>query len=132
MTQYKVIEPDHLLLGLLRAKKWEGWQWQNAEHLKMVRKHIAKNPQLAEEISEEFGQGKRPHSGEIRFSRRTKRVLKAAIKEAEARQHSAVWTHHMMLALLKLNTFQSEGLLERLGLDRDLFIRKLTETLDSE
>jgi ATP-dependent Clp protease ATP-binding subunit ClpC len=84
------IEPEHLLLGLLRDSRAVSTLTQVS--VEELRKDIEKSVVFTEKIST---------SVEIPFSEAAKHVLQFAAQEADALRHKHIGTEHLLLGLLR-------------------------------
>src|SRR6476661_4123005 len=83
------IEPEHLLLGLVREARLADVFPQKLEHARRS-------------IEEQIAQRERvPESVEIPFSPATKRILTFAADEANALNHSYIGSEHLLLGVLR-------------------------------
>jgi len=91
------IQPEHLLLGLIRESKGPIARIFSAAglSLKVVRAHIEREIGLRE---------KTPTSVEIPFADNTKLMLRYAAEEADALSHSSIGVPHLLLGLLRLHS----------------------------
>lgn len=106
------IEPEHLLLGLIREN--EG----------MAPRILAELHISAERLREEIeGQSvfheKVPSSREIPFSAAAQQVLQAAVEEADRIGHRDIGTEHMLLGLMREGHSTAAALLTSHGLRLD-------------
>ena len=88
------IEPEHVLLGLIRGGKGLASRIFGRSHLPLerVRKEIEARAVFPQEIST---------SVEIPFSAESKRVLEFAAEEADRLLHSYIGTEHLLLGILR-------------------------------
>ena len=101
------IEPEHLLLGLLREDKSLTAKFLARAHasVESIRKEIEGRAPLREKISA---------SVELPLAAETKRVLAFAHEESDRLQHKHIGTEHLLLGLLREErSGASEILLER-------------------
>ena len=103
-----VIEPEHLLLGLLRLEPNAASPF--LARLPDVRSALVDGAQTKAAI---------PTSVEIPFSKPTKGVLQVAAQEADRLQHAHIGPEHLLLALLADPTTVAGDLLTRNGLQLD-------------
>ena len=102
------IEPEHLLLGLLRLD-------ENA-----ASPFLARLPDIRTPLIEAARDKKKiSTSVEIPFSKPAKRALEAAVQEADGLQHTHIGPEHLFLALLADRTTIAGDLLARNGLEAD-------------
>ena len=103
------IEPEHVLLGILREKSYVG-------------RHILNEAGVTlEGVTDELRQTaasreKIPTSMEIPFSPSCKHVLQYAAEEADALQHAHIGTEHLLLGLLREGASPAAQLLARHGI----------------
>jgi enamine deaminase RidA (YjgF/YER057c/UK114 family) len=91
------IQPEHLLLGLIRESKGPIARIFSAAglSLKVVRAYIEREIALRE---------KTPTSVEIPFADNTKLMLRYAAEEADDLSHSSIGVPHLLLGLLRLHS----------------------------
>lgn len=105
----RVIEPEHVLLGLIREP--EGGAAQILERSQVSL------PSLREETEAKAAAGERaPTSAEIPFSAATRRVLQLAADEADGLAHRGIGTEHLILGLLREEHSSSPSILTSRGL----------------
>jgi ATP-dependent Clp protease ATP-binding subunit ClpC len=120
------IEPEHLLLGLIRQNKGVASRiLQQAQvSLEQLRSDVTGRMSTAVE--------KLPTSVEIPFSGPAKRTLQYAAEEADRLTHSYIGVEHLLLALLRDEAtvagaaLAAQGL--RLGAARDMLVSLLDAT----
>jgi ATP-dependent Clp protease ATP-binding subunit ClpC len=106
------IEPEHLLLGLLRGKTGPA-------------RTILAGAQLSHEGAREAIDTQRavrektPTAVEIPFSDATKRILHYALEEADRLRHSYIGTEHLLLGLLREEPSVAASILRTHGLTLD-------------
>src|SRR5215475_8517660 len=90
------IQPEHMLLGLVREAKGPISRIFSAAGLSIeqVRTYIERMTVFRE---------KTPTSVEIPFADNTKRLLQHAAEEADALSHSSIGASHLLLGLLRLD-----------------------------
>jgi ATP-dependent Clp protease ATP-binding subunit ClpA len=98
------IEPEHLLLGLLR-------------HQNAASPFLAPLPDIGSTLAQ--GKPVIPTSVEIPFSGPAKRALQLAAQEADRLQHAHIGAEHLLLGLLADPTTVAGDLLTRNGLQLD-------------
>ena len=96
------IEPEHLLLGLMREDKTlTGRFFPRAQvSIESIRKEIEGRTLLREKIST---------SVELPLAPETKRVLAYAHEESDRLQHRHIGTEHLLLGLLARRAFDGRG-----------------------
>src|SRR5688500_1158224 len=109
-----VIEPAHLLLGLLRLEPNAASPF--LARLPDVRSALVDSAQTKAAI---------PTSVEIPFSKPTKHALQVAAQEADRLQHAHIGPEHLLLALLADPTTVAGDLLTRNGLQLDAMRQQL-------
>ena len=104
----KSIEPEHLLLGLLREDKSLVTRFLPARvSIEMIREQVESYMTKGEKIST---------SVEIPLSQMSKDVLKYAHEESENLQHRHIGTEHLLLGLLRHEDSVAERVLRGSGL----------------
>ncbi|MGI8996480.1 MAG: ATP-dependent Clp protease ATP-binding subunit [Pyrinomonadaceae bacterium] len=101
------IEPEHLLLGLMREDKTLTARFLQRAHtsLEAIRKEVEGRATMRERI---------PTSVELPLAPETKRVLHHAHEESDRLQHRHIGTEHLLLGLLREErSMAAEILLER-------------------
>ena len=83
------IEPEHLLLGLIRDSRVKDLLPEGLEH---ARRAVEQQVQQRERLST---------SVEIPFSPPTTRILNAAAQEADALQHPYIGSEHLLIGILR-------------------------------
>src|SRR5256885_3169225 len=103
------IEPEHLLLGLMREDKTlTGRFFPRAQvSIESIRKEIEGRPLLREKISP---------SVELPLAPETKRVLAYAHEESDRLQHRHIGTEHLLLGLLREERSMAAEILYERGL----------------
>src|SRR5216684_700493 len=86
------IEPEHLLLGLMREDKTLAGRFFPRAHVESIRKEIQGRTLLRERI---------PTSVELPLAPETKRVLFYSHEESDRLQHRHIGTEHLLLGLLR-------------------------------
>jgi ATP-dependent Clp protease ATP-binding subunit ClpC len=122
------IEPEHLLLGLLRKDKALIADFLPANvSSEMIRQQV--------EASLTKGEEKFPPVIEIPLSRMSERVLEYAEKESENFKHREVGTEHLLLGLLRQqsNSFGSkESIAERVWRENGLALVEVRQRIKSK
>ena len=104
------IEPEHLLLGILREgsglaiKVLNRFRVASGELRHLVEERMVKTSSLL-------------HYGEIVFSSRTKRVVELSIQEARELGHPYVGTEHILLAILRMKECTASQVLNGMGVE---------------
>lgn len=88
-----MIEPEHILLAILREEPEVFRPWLRAEHDYEALRSLIE--------SREHGQEKIPDSVNIPFSPPSKRVLAFAVEEAEQLRHREIRPSHLLAGLLR-------------------------------
>jgi ATP-dependent Clp protease ATP-binding subunit ClpC len=103
------IEPEHVLLGILREKSHVGSQILNEAGVTLegVTDELQRTAASREKIST---------SMEIPFSPSCQHVLEYAAEEADALQHAHIGTEHLLLGLLREGASPAAQLLARHGI----------------
>ncbi|MGH9902489.1 MAG: Clp protease N-terminal domain-containing protein, partial [Pyrinomonadaceae bacterium] len=104
------IEPEHLLLGLMREDKTltsRFLQWRADGSLEAIRKEVEGRAPLREKIST---------SVELPLAPETKRVLAFAHEESDRLQHRHIGTEHLLLGLLREERSMAAEILYERGL----------------
>ena len=106
------IEPEHLLLGLLRGDKRLTRQLFASGNVSYtdVRRKILDHFGVVEHV---------PTSTEIPFSQLTDRILRRAAMEADSLRHSEIGAEHLLLGLLMEGSSFAAALLNKHGLSAD-------------
>ena len=111
------IEPEHLLLGLIRDEETTGTVVLQGRPLRGLRAEVAAlvprepRPMVVTEIP---------------FSPATRQVLDLAAKESDGLEHSHIGTEHLLLALLPAAATAAGALLARHGFSAGDLRRRLT------
>jgi hypothetical protein len=87
-----VIEPEHVLLGVLRSREGVGEPTVAAVPLVEIRAELAEMTEKKEPVG---------NSVVIPFTEATRRVFAAAAAEADERRHQHIGTLHVLLGLLQ-------------------------------
>src|SRR5689334_776608 len=97
----KSIEPEHLLLGLLREDKGliAGFLPANVA-TETIRQRVEVSLSKGDRI---------PTAVEIPLSRMSKRVLQYALEESKSSKHGQVDTEHLLLGLLRPRSYSVRG-----------------------
>ena len=104
------IEPEHLLLGLLRESSGLAMKVLARFHISSVElRHILED-KMARTSS-------LLHYGEIVFSPRTKRIVEIAMQESRNFGHPSVGTEHLLLAILQMEESLASQVLQGFGLE---------------
>jgi len=104
------IEPEHLLLGILREgsglaiKVLNRFRVASGELRHLMEERMVKTSSLL-------------HYGEIVFSSRTKRVVELSIQEARELGHPYVGTEHILLAILRMKECTASQVLNGMGVE---------------
>jgi hypothetical protein len=109
MLHHNYVGTEHLLLGLLH--EGEGVAAGALESLGINREAVR------QQVEEIIGHGRKPVSGHIPFTPRTKKVLELSLREALALGHHYIGTEHLLLALLREGQGVAAQVLTRLGAD---------------
>ncbi|MGD1092965.1 MAG: Clp protease N-terminal domain-containing protein [Bryobacteraceae bacterium] len=110
----RLIEPEHLLLGLLREDRTLAGRLSFDE----IRAAIARTFPAARSVCT---------SVDLPLSESGKRVLTAAAEEATELSHRHIGTEHLLLGLLREENTLAWILLRQNGLDANLFRQEITE-----
>ena len=103
------IEPEHLLLGLVREDKaLLSRFFPDDFSIEGLREQVEARMYKAEKISTSI---------EIPLSEESKNVLKYAVEEAESLSHTHVDTEHLLLGLLREGESQAADVLRKNGLN---------------
>src|SRR5215831_12758622 len=102
------IEPEHLLLGLIREDQPIVKSFAHASHFstEQIKKRIEKALGLREKISP---------SVDLPISPNAKRVLEYAADESNLLQHSYIGTEHLLLGLLRQEDTIAFEILQKMG-----------------
>jgi ATP-dependent Clp protease ATP-binding subunit ClpC len=116
----KFIEPEHVLIGLLREDKALTNRFLRSHAaVESIRKQIEAHTKNSEKISTAV---------DIPLSQECKRVLDHAAKEADGLSHRHIGTEHLLLGLLdEEKSFAAEILRER-GLQPNVIREELAQT----
>lgn len=120
----RAIEPEHLLLGLLRS----------ATPLlsQILREAKIQTSELRDEITRRLAaEEKVPTSVEIPFGDATKRALHFAAEEADRLLHTFIGTEHLLLALLRDEQGSAGAILSARGLRLEPTRARLVELLSA-
>ncbi|MCD6219157.1 ATP-dependent Clp protease ATP-binding subunit [Candidatus Calescamantes bacterium] len=104
------IEPEHLLLGILREGSGLAIKVLNRFHVAsgelrhLMEERMVKTSSLL-------------HYGEIVFSSKTKRVVELSIQEARELGHPYVGTEHILLAILRMKECTASQVLNGMGVE---------------
>ncbi len=109
MLRHNYVGTEHLLLGLIH--EGEGVAAGALESLGINREAVR------QQVEEIIGHGRKPVSGHIPFTPRTKKVLELSLREALALGHHYIGTEHLLLALLREGQGVAAQVLTRLGAD---------------
>src|SRR6266851_5527745 len=101
------IEPEHLLLGLMREDKTLAGRFFPRAHVESIRKEIEGRTLLRERI---------PTSVELPLAPETKRVLHYSHEESDRLQHRHIGTEHLLLGLLREERSMAAQILFERGL----------------
>jgi ATP-dependent Clp protease ATP-binding subunit ClpC len=112
-----VIEPEHLLLGVIRSPK--GATAALLDGLPLADVRI--------ELESTLAPANIPTSVEIPFSEESKQVLQYTCEEADALKHRAIGAEHLVLGLLRTADSHAAATLARYGLQ----LESARETLKS-
>jgi len=103
------IEPEHVLLGILREQSYVGRQILNEAGVTLER--------VTDELQQRAASpGKISTSMEIPFSPSCMHVLQYAAEEADALKHAHIGTEHLLLGLLREGASPAAQLLARHGI----------------
>src|ERR1700687_1776978 len=118
------IEPEHLLLGLMRADKTlTGRFFPRAQiTIESIRREREGRPLLRARI---------PPSVELPLAPETKRVLHYSHEESDRLQHRHIGTEHLLLGLMRLERSMAAELLFDLGLRIDVIRDVLAEKVEA-
>jgi haloalkane dehalogenase len=88
------IEPEHILLGLLREDKQLSQKFFCSPHttIESIREQVKERMQVLEEV---------PASVDLPLSPQAKRVLNYAAEESETLKHRNIGTEHLLLGILR-------------------------------
>jgi len=100
------IDPEHLLLGLMRRDTRPSHFLQSPDDIASIRKAIESSAAVREKI---------PTSVDVPLSRDSKLALNNACEEAEALGDRSIDTCHLVLGVMSLETSVAVELLERHG-----------------
>jgi ATP-dependent Clp protease ATP-binding subunit ClpA len=113
-----LVEPEHVLLGLLRETHGRGAQLLAPDiTLKRVREELHAFP---------GGSGPEPSAGEIALSPSCKEVVERALRVALSLGQPRVGTEHILLALTSQQAGVAAQVLIRLGTDAETLLQALT------
>jgi ATP-dependent Clp protease ATP-binding subunit ClpC len=98
------IDPEHLLLGLIREGKGTAYDLL-FEDLHFDWRRVVRDIESQMEKKSGFAQ-----SLEIPFSRSTKEVLAATVEEAERLQDNEIGTQHLLLGILLIDSIAASVL----------------------
>jgi hypothetical protein len=114
------IETEHLLLGLLRESKVLANRFLSAHSsVESIRKQIEGHTTIREKVST---------SVDLPLSDESKRVLAYAAEESERLAHNFIGTEHLMLGLLREESFFAAKLLN----ERSVFLESARASIASE
>ena len=123
----KSIEPEHLLLGLLREDKAIIPRFLPAQvSTVMIRQQVEASLTKGEKI---------PTAVEIPLSRMSKRVLEYAQEESENLKHREVGTEHLLLGLLRQQSNslgRKESIAGRVLRENGLDLAEVRQRIESE
>src|SRR5947209_11430889 len=121
MVGAPAIEPEHLLLGLLREDKTLTGRFfpRASVNIEAIRKEIEGRTLLREKIST---------SVELPLAPETKRVLAYAHEESDRLQHRHIGTEHLLLGLLR----EDRSMAAEILYERGLRLNAVRERLASE
>jgi ATP-dependent Clp protease ATP-binding subunit ClpC len=91
--EHNYIGTEHLLLGLLGESSGLAAEALNRFGISLA--------QAREEVEARVGRGKKPPSGHIPFTPRSKKVLELALREALELHHDYIGTEHLLLGLVR-------------------------------
>lgn len=120
------IEPEHLLLGLLREDKFLLARLLH-ERDKPVREAIRR--QIAEHSSESK---KISETVEIPLSNEAKNVLKYAAEESRGMLHKHIGTEHLLVGLLRADASFAAGVLREHGVEYEAAVREVLKQMYGE
>jgi ATP-dependent Clp protease ATP-binding subunit ClpC len=113
------IEPEHLLLGLLREDQVLSRRFLRGGALDSMRKQIEVNTKIREKTSTSI---------DLPLSNESKRVLAYSAEEAERLNHKHIGTEHLLLGLLREEKCLAAKLLQERGLALDEVRLNLAQT----
>jgi hypothetical protein len=119
-----VIEPEHVLLGLIRASR-------DLKGRIFDRAAVSLEQALAETTAQP---GREPLSWAVRMSTGTqvRQIFRAAVAEADALQHREVGLAHLLLGMLRQQDLAAAALLSRTGLDLQSVRNDIATLLNEE
>jgi|HubBroStandDraft_6_1064221.scaffolds.fasta_scaffold06391_3 hypothetical protein len=113
-----IIEPEHLLLGVLR---------EDAGLAKWFPGHFHVGPEIRSEIEKRITQRDRiPVASEVPFSDDCKKVLKLSIETADRLAHRVVEPEHMLIGILRAKESLAAQILIARGLKADPILAQFT------
>lgn len=115
------IEPEHLLLGLLRETGGRTAQWLRSSRDR-IREDLTKHMSTSAPVTS---------SVEVPFTHAAKRILENAAVAADSLRHSYIGTEHLLLALLGEEQTQASAVLGRFGF-RHADVRTLAAAVTTE
>ncbi|HEX5139631.1 MAG TPA: Clp protease N-terminal domain-containing protein [Dehalococcoidia bacterium] len=119
---HNYIGTEHLLLGILRERDGVAVK---------VLQSLGVDVKAREALLFVMGRGEKPVTGEIGLTPRAIKVIELAVKEARRMRQSYVATEHLLLGLIDEGEGLAYGVLESLGVTRDV-LREATDKLLSE
>ena len=120
-----VIEPGHVLLGLIRAGTGlKGRMFEPSDNL-LDRARAHMNAQLTAAVAV-------PPDRHIVLGAQVQRVFRAAVDEADAQHHHAVGLAHLLLGLLREGDAAATGLLGQMGIELERLRQGLATFLNEE
>ncbi|HKF55870.1 MAG TPA: Clp protease N-terminal domain-containing protein, partial [Blastocatellia bacterium] len=112
------IEPEHILLGLLREDKQLTQKFFRSPHstVESIRKEIEERTPLREKVAASVDLPLSPHA---------KRVLNYAADESERLQHRNIGTEHLLLGILR----EEKSIAAEILHDRGLRLTQIREEM---
>ena len=117
-----VIEPEHVLLGVVRSR--QGLKGKLLDGLGLA---AAREQVIAVPPSEAV-----PDTVVIPFSDRTRRVFVAAAAEADGLNHDAIGLAHVLLGVLRESNSVAARIIEQQGIRADVIRADINRLLDEE
>ena len=119
------IEPEHILLGLLREDKQLAQRFFRSPHstVESIRKEIEERTPLREKVAA---------SVDLPLSAQAKRVLNYAADESERLQHRNIGTEHLLLGILREEKSTAAEVLYERGLRLTQIRDEMTRSQQNE
>ncbi len=122
--EHQQVEPEHLLAALLK---------QDGGIAAPLLKKLGADPAvLLTKLESALQKIPRVSGGEIYISPRTKKVLDAALKEAQRLNDEYVSIEHLLIAMAEERGSEAAKILSSLGVSRDAIFKVLTEIRGSQ